>query len=133
MRSKITIVSLIEYPSTVNIAAINYHFGSKKTLIEAVFDRFMECFTNELITEMATIERQSLEINVNQVLMGLVRPIIELDKIRPNGSAVFMKLLTCISEVYSTLAQSEPRAGTLANVLATALYVGIIHFYFSRA
>ena len=32
----------------VNLAAVNYHFGSKKSLIQAVFARFLTPFTEEL-------------------------------------------------------------------------------------
>ena len=84
---------MITARAEVNLASVNYHFGSKKTLIEAVFDRFMECFTNELITEMTKVERQEQELHVTQVLMTLVRPLMQIDNVRPNGSTVFMKLL----------------------------------------
>ncbi|WP_196138447.1 TetR/AcrR family transcriptional regulator [Aliikangiella sp. G2MR2-5] len=77
----------------VNLASVNYHFGSKKSLIEAVFDRFMESFTNQLITEMAELDKNSEQVTVNQVLGTLVKPLIYIDEIRPNGSSVFMKLL----------------------------------------
>ena len=32
----------------VNLAAVNYHFGSKKSLIHAVFARFLTPFTDQL-------------------------------------------------------------------------------------
>ncbi|MCW8880241.1 MAG: TetR/AcrR family transcriptional regulator [Kangiellaceae bacterium] len=77
----------------VNLASVNYHFGSKKSLIESVFDRFMESFTNQLMTEMAELDRGGEKVTVTAVLNTLVNPLIKIDDIRPNGSSVFMKLL----------------------------------------
>ncbi len=39
----------------VNLAAVNYHFGSKQKLIQAVFARFLDPFSNHLNTQL--IER----------------------------------------------------------------------------
>lgn len=36
----------------VNLAAVNYHFGSKKELIQAVFERFLTPFTASLEAEL---------------------------------------------------------------------------------
>ncbi|MFA0811980.1 TetR/AcrR family transcriptional regulator [Microbulbifer epialgicus] len=36
----------------VNLAAVNYHFGSKKELIQAVFERFLTPFTDALEAEL---------------------------------------------------------------------------------
>jgi len=44
------------------------------------------------MAEMEKIENQS-RLDIAQVLNTLVRPLIEIDHVRPNGSSVFMKLL----------------------------------------
>ena len=42
-----TSLRLITSKAGVNLAAVNYHFGSKKALIQAVFSRFLGPFCNE--------------------------------------------------------------------------------------
>jgi len=87
-----TSLRMITAKANVNLASVNYHFGSKKTLIQAVFERFMKRFTQELSIEMDQIEAKQ-GFKVDDVLGGLVRPITNLDQLRPDGSAVFMNLL----------------------------------------
>lgn len=57
----------------VNLAAVNYHFGSKKSLIHAVFARFLSPFTERLRQELAdyevSLERQTAEL---ERLLGIV-------------------------------------------------------------
>ena len=43
----------------VNLAAVNYHFGSKKELIQAVFSRFLDPFCKELDVRMDELEKAS--------------------------------------------------------------------------
>ncbi|WP_018274294.1 TetR/AcrR family transcriptional regulator [Teredinibacter turnerae] len=40
----------------VNLAAVNYHFGSKKELIQAVFSKFLQPFCEILETELDSLE-----------------------------------------------------------------------------
>lgn len=40
----------------VNLAAVNYHFGTKKSLIQAVFSQFMTPFCNELDMRLDAME-----------------------------------------------------------------------------
>ena len=45
----------------VNLAAVNYHFGSKKELIQAVFSRFLNPFRRELDQQMDQLEKEGFE------------------------------------------------------------------------
>lgn len=42
----------------VNLAAVNYHFGTKKSLIQAVFAQFLTPFCEELESRLDSLEQQ---------------------------------------------------------------------------
>lgn len=77
----------------VNLASVNYHFGSKKALIQAVFDRFMLRLSDELTVEIAQIKSGRHAPNVEQVLRLFLKPLQALDELEPQGAAIFMRLL----------------------------------------
>ncbi len=88
-----TSLRMITAKADVNLASVNYHFGSKKTLIQAVFDRFMERFTTDLSSEMDRLDNSPDALQVIDVLSTLIKPITLLDNLRPDGAGVFMNLL----------------------------------------
>lgn len=55
----------------VNLAAVNYHFGSKKELIQAVFERFLTPFTEHLDRELSRRASQDDELQVDDLLQSL--------------------------------------------------------------
>ena len=44
----------------VNLAAVNYHFGSKKALIQAVFARYLDPFSERFHTALDELEAHGL-------------------------------------------------------------------------
>jgi AcrR family transcriptional regulator len=87
-----TSLRAITTQANVNLASVNYHFGSKKILIQSVFERFMDPFVQDLTLEIKQLEN-SETIHVSNVLQTLKQPIKNLDQLRPHGSGVFMNLL----------------------------------------
>lgn len=88
-----TSLRIITSVAEVNLAAVNYHFGSKKILIQAVIDRYFETFTEHLENEFFLFEQQGKKLSTQSLLESLVLPILRLNEIRPEGAASFMRLL----------------------------------------
>ncbi|MFC3095528.1 TetR/AcrR family transcriptional regulator [Alteromonas sediminis] len=76
----------------VNLAAINYHFGSKNNLIQAVFQRYFDQLMPDLNKVLNAVNERD-DVNVEDVFGALIAPLMALEKIRSNGAAVFLLLL----------------------------------------
>ncbi|GAA3703192.1 TetR/AcrR family transcriptional regulator [Oceanisphaera sediminis] len=76
----------------VNLAAVNYHFGSKKDLIKAVMDRYLAIFMPRADAAL----RQLLvdpAITLHQVFDCFVAPLMELTVVKRRGPEIFLQLL----------------------------------------
>ena len=76
----------------VNLAAINYHFGSKNNLIQSVFQRYFDRLMPRLETDLRQVH-DAQELETKQVLAACIAPLQSLESIRPQGTAVFLLLL----------------------------------------
>jgi AcrR family transcriptional regulator len=90
-----TSLRMITTRAKVNLAAVNYHFGSKKDLIQAVFARFLTPFTQKLNKELDSVVTQKSDPNFQDVLGVLAKTMLtgveSNDKY--NKLSVFMRLL----------------------------------------
>ncbi|WP_257279524.1 MULTISPECIES: TetR/AcrR family transcriptional regulator [unclassified Endozoicomonas] len=77
----------------VNLAAVNYHFGSKKALIQAVFARFLAPFMEGLNTTLDEWSDHSEQPDLETVLQILVDHILAVKPRRPDDISIFMKLM----------------------------------------
>ena len=74
----------------VNLAAVNYHFGSKEKLVEQVFRRRLDALNTHRLSELAKVtgnHRSTLE----EVLSAYIRPALELS--HEGNGALFMRVL----------------------------------------
>lgn len=60
----------------VNLAAVNYHFGTKKSLIQAVFSKFLTPFSEELEARLDALENQ-MEQGQNPKIESLLKILFE--------------------------------------------------------
>ena len=68
-----TSLRLITSKAGVNLAAVNYHFGSKKSLIHAVFAGFLTPFTARLRSELSLYEESLADEPAElRYLLGIV-------------------------------------------------------------
>lgn len=78
----------------VNLASVNYHFGSKKSLIQDVFNRFLSDYTNELGQELNVLEASiDSQLDTEMLLKALVRPLLSIEAKRAKSISIFMRLL----------------------------------------
>jgi len=78
----------------VNLAAVNYHFGSKKALIQAVFARYLDPFTERFHATLDELEAhyEGQPIPLEVLLESMARTVLEVPAER-NSLKVFMRLL----------------------------------------
>jgi|TARA_R110001599_G_scaffold100484_8_gene257558 AcrR family transcriptional regulator len=90
-----TSLRLITSKAGVNLAAVNYHFGSKKALIQAVFVRFLNPFVSSLDQELDRHQQQggNTQLTLEQLLEMLVRQALTVKPRSGNDLAIFMRLL----------------------------------------
>ncbi|WP_049622715.1 TetR/AcrR family transcriptional regulator [Frateuria defendens] len=74
----------------VNLAAVNYHFGSKVRLVEEVFRRRLDTLNARRLAALAKVAGQP-DTTLEDVLDAFIRPALELSG--DNGGALFMRVL----------------------------------------
>ena len=75
----------------VNLAAVNYHFGSKDRLIEEVFRRRLDELSRRRLERLAKIESGG-GATLEAVLDAFITPALELS-LDHRGGSVFMRVL----------------------------------------
>ena len=76
----------------VNLAAVNYHFGSKQALIEAVFRRRLDPMNLERIAELERLEAAS-NLSPEAIIRAFLLPSLRLVEDARGGGRNFIRLL----------------------------------------
>ena len=85
----------------VNLGAINYHFGTKQKLIEAMFNRHIGPLNQRRLALLAEAERRSgnRSPGVEVLLEAMIRPAVERSLAAGKRNTSFMRLMArCHSE-----------------------------------
>lgn len=77
----------------VNLAAVNYHFGAKQTLIHAVFRRRLDALNAARLEQLSSIEREHDNPSLEDVLNAFVEPALAFSQGGDAEAQRFMQLL----------------------------------------
>jgi AcrR family transcriptional regulator len=75
----------------VNLAAVNYHFGSKEALIKAVFTRRLAPVNAERLRRLDAVQSQG--ITLEKLLEAFITPSLELSQDQQGVGDRFVKLI----------------------------------------
>ncbi len=79
--------------ANVNLASVNYHFGSKKNLIQAVLKQYFDVLMPQIDSTLDALEPAQGNEGVGQVLSSLIAPMLTLRSVQANGTELFVQLL----------------------------------------
>lgn len=77
----------------VNLAAVNYHFGSKKELIKALMSRYMDELSPRLEAALQEICEADKKPTLIEVFSAFVEPLLWLNEFKEKGTSNFLQLL----------------------------------------
>ncbi len=79
----------------VNLAAVNYHFGSKEELFQAVLTRRLDPMNQERIDILTKLEREAAgkPLTCEKVLSAMLIPALKLARDERRGGKNFLRLL----------------------------------------
>jgi len=77
----------------VNLAAVNYHFGSKKELIKAVMSRYLNELSPKLSSALTALIKKETAPTLVEVFTAFVEPLTSLNTFKENGTSNFLQLL----------------------------------------
>jgi AcrR family transcriptional regulator len=86
----------------VNIAAVNYHFGSKENLVNEVFRRRMDEMSAQRLSQLRTAVAQS-PCQLESVLAAFVAPALALAQDRHGGGAFIRVIARAYAEKNDSL------------------------------
>lgn len=92
-----TSLRTITSTADVNLAAVNYHFGSKKELIQAVFNRFFVPFCRELDEQTERLERElaeGKEVKLERILRSALHALLLATEEVGDRPQRFMRLVS---------------------------------------
>lgn len=76
-----------------NVASINYHFGGKKQLIQAVFERYLSAYNASVARGLVDIKEHG-HIEISQLVGILFERLSATEIVASDGPRIFIRLLS---------------------------------------
>lgn len=114
----------ITQASGSNVAAVNYHFGSRDGLVAVVISRYITPINEARLARLDELERQSAgrAIPVEKLLEAVVLPLVDHIRQSPLSEMLFCKLIGRIFGMHGALpAEIEVQFSVLINRLRQLL------------
>ena len=90
-----TSLRTITAAASVNLAAVNYHFGTKEELFQAVLTRRLDPMNQERVEILTRLESRTAPapLSCDRILMALFVPALRLARDPERGGKNFLRLL----------------------------------------
>src|SRR4051794_1698893 len=90
-----TSLRAITTAADVNLAAVNYHFGSKEELFQAVLTRRLDPMNQERVALLSRYEQRAAPqaLSCEKILTAMFIPALKLARDRDRGGKNFLRLL----------------------------------------
>ena len=88
-----TSMRLLTAKAGVNLAAVNYHFGSKHALVEAVFRRRLDPMNQARLAGLDSLEARSQAPAPEEIIRAFLSPTLKLVEDAKSGGRNFTRLL----------------------------------------
>jgi AcrR family transcriptional regulator len=77
----------------VNLAAVNYHFGSKEGLVDEVYRRRLEPLNRARMANLEALEKRRRKPSLEEILEAFMSPVASLARDPAQGGPTVMRLL----------------------------------------
>ncbi|MBB5018663.1 AcrR family transcriptional regulator [Chitinivorax tropicus] len=107
-----TSLRMITQRAEVNLAAVNYHFGSKEVLFQGVVGRRLAPYNQECVQELERAQQEQGEtaLDVMGIVSAFLRPALRMAKDPAKGGLMFIRLMSRVfSEPHQALREMLPR------------------------
>lgn len=84
---------LLTAKAGVNLAAVNYHFGSKHALVEAVFRRRLDPMNQARLAGLDILEARAQPASPEEIIRAFLSPTLKLVEDAKGGGRNFTRLL----------------------------------------
>jgi L,D-transpeptidase YbiS len=78
----------------VNIAAINYHFGSREALVHAVAERYLTPLCQDMERQFDDYDASATELSLEDLLELMIRSMLKAVEQDTQGVCLFMRLVS---------------------------------------